>query len=485
MTILPGDLAALPALPGGLTALAGPLDGRAATGVRLVEDLTALSAVPEGAVAVLTAPAARRATGYRLDVALRDAAAAGAAALVLTAPAEAPPVPGTARVIAERGGTALLHAAPGPELAAFVTALARAVDGDAADALARQTAAIDAVLDAAGDPDRVLAAASAALGVPLRQGAPGPGETGAAARGPDGEVAVAAADPGGHLGRAAARVARLAAETIARAGAEDVPVRSRTLLLSELLVAPEGQALRLLSAARALGLPVDGWHVALRVEPAALTGPDRYELLDAVDRAALRVLRTGGGAPWHSARADDALLLIRTQAADPGRDGLRAAVATTERLLADLRARFPDADLRGGVGGVHQGPLGLRTSAREARTAVTRGERGGGRPVTVHDLAGLDRMLGEWYASDTARASAAELLAPITALGPERARPLLRTLQSYLDHQGSPARAAEDLYLHRNAVTDRVRRASALLGVDLADPEQRLAVQLACRAVSM
>ncbi|GAA3937090.1 hypothetical protein GCM10023085_18090 [Actinomadura viridis] len=514
------DLLSAPGPPGGMTLLAGPVDARPAGGVRLVEGLPAVSGLPAGTVAVLTGPASRRAAGHRLDVALRDAAAAGCAGLVLTG-GPVPEVARTARVIAERGRVALLHAkvpdvggpasetagaweqepedrtgeqrgnerrgneGAGGDLAALVIALARVIDGDAADALARLGAALDALLRTPADPRGAAAAVGAALGVPVEPRRPGPGEHGAVARGPQGEVAVAAPGATGHLGEAVRLAVRVTAETLARAvdePAEDVPVRSRTLLLSELLVAPEGQALRLLGRARALGLPVDGWHIALRVEPAEAEGPERYALLDAAGRAALRSLMASGQGRWHQARADDALLLVRTQAGDPGRTGLRAAVKDAERLLAELGERFPAAGLRCGVGGAHQGPLGLRVSAREARTALERGG-GGARTVTAHDLAGLDRMLGEWYASDTARSSARELLAPIEALGPQRAEPLLRTLQAYLDHQGSPARAAEELHLHRNAVTQRIRRAAGLLGVDLGDPEQRLALQLACRAL--
>ena len=47
---------------------------------------------------------------------------------------------------------------------------------------------------------------------------------------------------------------------------------------------------------------------------------------------------------------------------------------------------------------------------------------------------------------------------------------------------GSVVRTAERLHLHRNAVTNRLRTITELLDVDLEDPDQRLALQLACRA---
>ncbi|MCE7011935.1 helix-turn-helix domain-containing protein [Kibdelosporangium philippinense] len=58
----------------------------------------------------------------------------------------------------------------------------------------------------------------------------------------------------------------------------------------------------------------------------------------------------------------------------------------------------------------------------------------------------------------------------------------IATLQVYLDEQGSHIRAAERLHVHRNAVAYRMRQTSGLLEVDLDDPEQRLALHLACRA---
>ncbi|GAA2868289.1 hypothetical protein GCM10010517_28010 [Streptosporangium fragile] len=459
----------------GLRHLAGPRAGRAVRGVRLVEDLRDLVGQPPGSLVVLTAAATRQGTGYRLDVAVRDAAAVPVAALVLTA--FDGPLPATATALAERGAVTLLACDDGPDLAQLAIAAERALAGSAADALARAEAATSAVLRAGGDPERIAAAASQALGVPVRAGLSG---FSAGTAGPSG----APEAPDGHLARATRLVLEVAALAASGGHADDAPVRSRSQLLTELLIAPEGQALRLAGRARALGLSIDAWHIALRVEPTALAGPERYAVLDAAGPAAARLLRSAGGPDWHSARADDALIVIRTQQLDPGREGLRAAVAAAERLLGHLRARFPEAALRCGVSGAHRGPLGLRTAALEARTALLRTPASAS-PVTAHDAAGLDRMLGEWYSSDAARQAVQELLTPLLALGQKRAEPLVRTLQSYLDHRGSPARVAEELHLHRNAVSRRIRRIETLLGADLDDPQQRLALQLACRAARL
>ncbi|WP_406316210.1 helix-turn-helix domain-containing protein [Streptosporangium sp. NBC_01639] len=523
----------------GLRHLAGPLEARRVVCVRLAESLRDLARQPSGSMIVLTAAATRQAAGYRLDVAIRDAAAASAAALVLTS--FDGPLPVTATALAERGALALLTYTG--DLAGLAVAAERALSGPAADALVRAEEATSSILRAGGDPDLIAAAASRSLGVPVRtdgavfsagtaddtwdgseapdilrsgsdspdvfqsgsdspavfHGRPGtpdvfhsgsgtpenprgrPGPTEDSSGGP-GTSEAGSVPPGGHLARAVRLVLGVAALAASSGHSDDHPVRSRAQLLTELLIAPEDQAFRLATRARALGLAIDAWHIALRVEPTALTGSDRYAVLDDTGSVAGRLLRSAGGPDWQLTRADDALIIVRTQQLDPGGDGLRAAVADAGRLLAHLRERFPDAGLRCGVSSAHRGPLGLRASALEARTALLRNPAAAS-PVTAHDVAGLDRMLVEWYSSDAARQAVQELLAPLLALGSKRAEPLVRTLQSYLDHQGSPARVAEELHLHRNAVSQRIRRIEGLLHTDLGDPQQRLALQLACRAV--
>ncbi len=73
-------------------------------------------------------------------------------------------------------------------------------------------------------------------------------------------------------------------------------------------------------------------------------------------------------------------------------------------------------------------------------------------------------------------------LAPLERLGSPRAETAIRTLAAYLDEQGSIVKTAQKLHLHRNAVANRLRNITELLDIDLEDPDQRLVLQLACRA---
>jgi len=227
--------------------------------------------------------------------------------------------------------------------------------------------------------------------------------------------------------------------------------------------------------------------VAVRVEVENLDEVERdevhrFELLETAGQVALQAAaRTGG--TWHTSRVARAVVLVRMTSSYPGpQAGLRAARAA-ERALEAIHARLPGLHARGGVGTPHEGPIGLRASAAEARIALV-AARAAGRPdgVATHDAVGIKRMLMEWYASDTARTSVRDQLAPLERLGPARGETAIRTLAAYLDQQGSIVRTAEALHLHRNAVTYRLRRITDLLGVDLDDPDQRLVLQLACRA---
>jgi hypothetical protein len=125
---------------------------------------------------------------------------------------------------------------------------------------------------------------------------------------------------------------------------------------------------------------------------------------------------------------------------------------------------------------------GIGADASEARAALARAHATGivGVPLRF-DAADPSGLVLEVAGSATARASAAGLLAPLERLGTDRANTAIETLRVYLDCWGSLARSGKILHLHPNAVAHRMKRVRALLPADLDDPDQRLALQIACR----
>lgn len=160
------------------------------------------------------------------------------------------------------------------------------------------------------------------------------------------------------------------------------------------------------------------------------------------------------------------------------------AASQVEFYVASLRdlhvAARRSFNVATGVGSLANGSAGLTTSLSEAadaaRIAVNRSNTGWF--VRVDGL-GLEHLLLAWTGNDTFVPAARSLLAPLQSGGGE----LLTTLSAYLDHESAVAPTAAALGLHRNTVATRIQRAQELLGVDMSDPEVRLALHLACRAV--
>jgi sugar diacid utilization regulator len=511
--------------------------GRRVALVRLAERFADLDDATAGSLVVLSRAASAEVTDYRLDMGLRWAAVNRVAAVAAFSAGQWRPTV-TAMDIAGRAGIALISIPAGTELAGLVQAIAREIGGGAGLALGRAEEGLNAVLsaeEAGAGLDELRAAVSQALGTPVEfrprdpgERAPGSRAAGSHARGPRGagnggpvraldgglagEVAVpvvvgdatigdlAAPDAHGDLAVAARLVLHSAAASAGRhldlaRRAREVPARSRSELLAELLMSESAVNADLLDRARQLNIALGGWHVAIRIEADDLdgaggsgpgeSGPDevrRFELLESAGQIALQAAAAAGGT-WHLSRVARAIVLVKMTSSDPGPQAGAQAARSAARALQLLRERQPALTFRAGVGSAHEGTAGLRASAAEARAALF-AARAARKPsgVAAHDAVGVQRMLMEWYSSDTARASVRDQLAPLEKLGPSRADTAIRTLAAYLDEQGSIGKTAQRLHLHRNAVANRIRGITELLDVDFDDPDQRLALQLACRA---
>ena len=133
-----------------------------------------------------------------------------------------------------------------------------------------------------------------------------------------------------------------------------------------------------------------------------------------------------------------------------------------------------------GVGRPATGLPGLRASLTDARQAATLAGAGGRRVAVRHiDELGIQRIMLGWYGSADFGRVVDAFLAPLEATDADET--LLRTLEAYLDCQSSATNTAAMLGVHRNTVMKRIDRISEALHVNLADPDQRLALQLVMR----
>lgn len=213
-----------------------------------------------------------------------------------------------------------------------------------------------------------------------------------------------------------------------------------------------------------------GYHLGFRI--VGRTRVDTFQLLRFVTRE-LAGVQTDS----HAVTSGRGVTGWLTFSAPPAPSQVEGAVSALRSLHASARRAFNVAT---GIGAVESGAAGLATTidgaADAARIAVNRSATGW---FVRIDALGLEQLLLSWTENDTFVPAAESLLAPLRTRAPE----LLETLTAYLDHESGIAATADALHLHRNTVSTRIARAQDLLGLDLTDPETRLAVHLACRAV--
>lgn len=158
--------------------------------------------------------------------------------------------------------------------------------------------------------------------------------------------------------------------------------------------------------------------------------------------------------------------------------------ASERRLREVLSSR--SARALPGVGRLGVGPEGLRETVRQALEACALGARLTDRPGPYHyDDLGLYRLLAGLHhpAGGAARAELqrfhAETLGALVQYDREHGADLVQTLAVYFAENANASRAAASLSVHRNTLAYRLRRIVEITGLDLEDPEARLALQVA------
>ncbi|MCF6508495.1 PucR family transcriptional regulator [Blastococcus sp. MG754426] len=234
---------------------------------------------------------------------------------------------------------------------------------------------------------------------------------------------------------------------------EGVDEQARQQALDGLLDGRGGDPAFVRGAAEVLGLPLDGRLMAV----VGLPGSDGAPALRSPGES---LLKRGVRSVW-GVRGDAQVGLVGLGATRPG------------DLLALLRG---SAHGPVGVSDVVDGAPAVGTAYRLAETAVRT------LPAGESRVASIDDRLPEALLSNSPEISSrlvGQSLGGLLELPEEERSVLLDTLAAFLATDGSPTRAADALYCHRNTVMHRLRRIESVTGRKVTDPRSRLLWQLA------
>ena len=136
--------------------------------------------------------------------------------------------------------------------------------------------------------------------------------------------------------------------------------------------------------------------------------------------------------------------------------------------------------------GPHRGVPGLRNAVREAHYALhvqTLAQRTG--RTTGFDDLGIWALLGRVGDREQLAAFAEGVLGRLLEYDRDRGSDLIHTLRHLARCSYHYRTAADELFAHPNTLRYRVARITELTGLDLADPEDRLRIELALRVLDV
>lgn len=144
---------------------------------------------------------------------------------------------------------------------------------------------------------------------------------------------------------------------------------------------------------------------------------------------------------------------------------------------------YADTPILCGVGTVASTLNEWSVSFRQAGQALELARRFGERKTLYFPDLSVYRLLIQIEHSPELIAFQEETLGAL--LSNEGGRDLIRTLEAYFQHNGNLSQTAEAIFIHRNTLIYRMERIAAITGLNLDDPETRLAIQLALHIYRM
>ncbi len=216
-------------------------------------------------------------------------------------------------------------------------------------------------------------------------------------------------------------------------------------------------------------------HVALvvRWQGAANQHPSIRRLETLVNGLALR----RPGVFLSRLRESEVRLFVKAEGPNP----IQAMRELAGELLRDSRAEYPDARLAVGIGQVAARVNGWRGSYKDATQAADLAQKlRAETSLFIGDL-GIYMFLSKPDYRDDLIALRDSTIGNLIGIEERQRADLLATLNAFFEAHGNHTATADALSVHRNTLSYRMARIAEITGLDLNQPDVRLAVHLALK----
>jgi purine catabolism regulator len=150
-------------------------------------------------------------------------------------------------------------------------------------------------------------------------------------------------------------------------------------------------------------------------------------------------------------------------------------------FVTQLLAKHPKAQIVIGIGRPGVGPSKWIQSLQQARESWRLGKEWKGAPITYFGDLGLYQLLTALGTNPEAMRFFRKTLGRLITHDDNKNAELVETLEAFFACHGNLSQTANRLHIHRNTLTYRLERISAITQLDLDDPDARFSLQLALK----
>ena len=165
---------------------------------------------------------------------------------------------------------------------------------------------------------------------------------------------------------------------------------------------------------------------------------------------------------------------------DNAKSGRELKVVAND-FVTQLLAKHPKAQVVIGIGRPGVGPSKWIHSLQQARESWRLGKEWKGAPVTYFGDLGLYQLLTALSTNPEAQRFFRKTLGRLITHDDNKNAELVETLEAFFACHGNLSQTANRLHIHRNTLTYRLERISAITQLDLDDPDARFSLQLALK----